>query len=135
MTTFAKPTADSGIIHIVLLEGTTYTLSVWARNMDEEIPTLFWTVNGTQVGTSISPTSSAWVQLTTTWTATTTGTATFAIVLAQNHWLRDFVLDDVYIAPSASGLTYSWSGPTALLQPNKIHPFQMQQFCNQARIL
>lgn len=92
--------------------GSTYSMSVWVHSIYTGIPNLYWSVNGTQVGTSISPaTASGWVQLTTTWVATTTGTATFAVVLAQNNWDRDFVLDDVVITRGVT--TYSWTGPSS----------------------
>jgi hypothetical protein len=92
--------------------GQTYTMRFWVRNVLSGNPTLYWSVNGTQVGLSITPTlSDGWVQLSRTWTATSTGTATFAIVLAQNRWDYDFVMDDVEILPPSSA-TFSWSGPS-----------------------
>jgi hypothetical protein len=94
--------------------GRIYTLSVWIRNTTVNTFNLFWTVNNTQVGSTLSPISSAWSQLTTTWTATSTGTATFAVVLAQNNANYDYVLDDFSIQESYNGgYTYSWSGPSS----------------------
>ncbi len=92
--------------------GKTYTLSVWARNLYTGSPSLYWTVNGTQVGSSLTPISSAWTKLTTTWTASSTATVTFAIVLAQNHSDYDFVLDDFSIQENLAH-TFAWSGPNS----------------------
>jgi hypothetical protein len=97
-----------------VVPNTTYTLSFWVRNVwsGGSNPTLFWTVNGTQVGSTISPAfGSNWVQLSTTWNSGSNTSATFAVVLQTNSWSFDFALDDISITGTET--SYQWSGPNS----------------------
>ncbi len=97
-----------------VVPNTTYTLSFWVRNVwsGGSNPTLFWTVNGTQVGSTITPAfGSNWVQLSTTWNSGSNTSATFAVVLQTNSWNFDFALDDISITGTET--TYLWSGPNS----------------------
>ncbi|MER0441780.1 collagen-binding domain-containing protein, partial [Emticicia sp. W12TSBA100-4] len=96
--------------------GTTYTLSFRAYDFWGGTPAakLQWGVNGTKTG-AISNLSTGgcntWQQISTTWTATTTGTAVFAIYNNEvSGASNDFAIDDISII-ATSPRTYSWSGP------------------------
>jgi choice-of-anchor A domain-containing protein len=80
--------------------GTTYTFSVWVRNVLNTAtnPTLYLSVDGVQVGTSVTPTfANGWVLLRATYTAPTTANRVFAIVLSANNVYNDYAIDDVSI--------------------------------------
>ncbi|MFN3851730.1 MAG: CUB domain-containing protein [Spirosomataceae bacterium] len=96
--------------------GVTYTLSFfafdfWGGSVGAKLQ---WGVNGTKIGSVLNLSTggcNTWQQLTTTWTATTTGTATFAIfnneISGANN---DFAIDEVSILNTTT-YTYSWTGP------------------------
>ncbi|GGD70851.1 hypothetical protein GCM10011514_38700 [Emticicia aquatilis] len=97
--------------------GTTYTLTCNAYDFwgGTSAAKLQWGVNGTKIGTALNLSTggcNTWQALTTTWTATTTGTVVFAIynneVSAANN---DFGIDDISIRASGP-ITYSWAGPS-----------------------
>ncbi len=93
---------------------TVYTMSVWVKNVlsGTNNPTLYWSVNGTQVGSTITVTNAnGWALLTTTWNSGSNTSATFAVVLQANFWAYDFVIDDVFVG--STGVTYSWTGPSS----------------------
>jgi hypothetical protein len=96
--------------------GTTYTLSFYALDFwgGASAAKLQWGVNGTKTGTISNLTTggcNTWQLITTTWTATTTGAAVFAIydneISAANN---DFAIDNVSITYPSVGGSFSWSG-------------------------
>ncbi|MFY7910087.1 MAG: collagen-binding domain-containing protein, partial [Emticicia sp.] len=97
--------------------GTTYSLSFraydfWGGTLAAKLQ---WGVNGTKIG-AISNLSSGgcntWQQISTTWTATTTGTVVFAIYNNEpSGGNNDFAIDDISIVATGP-TTYSWSGPS-----------------------
>ncbi len=109
---------------ISVTAGTTYTLSFKAYDFwgGTTAAKLQWGVNGTKTGT-ISNLSTGgcntWQQISTTWTATTTGTAVFAIynneVSVSNN---DFAIDDISIMATAP-TTYTWTGPLSFTSTNQ----------------
>ncbi len=96
--------------------GTTYTLAFNAYDFwgGTTAAKLQWGINGTKIGTVLNLSTgecNTWQQLTTTWTATTTGTVVFAIYNNEiSGASNDFAIDDVSIRASGP-ITYSWAGP------------------------
>ncbi|MGR3809120.1 Ig-like domain-containing protein [Jiulongibacter sp. NS-SX5] len=96
--------------------GQEYTLTFWYRDPYGVNPgTLAWFVDGVQVGTSVSPVTNEWRQLTVTFIPTTSGYVTFGIrETTQGGSGNVFALDDVTIEeevpPTCNGKFYDSGG-------------------------
>ncbi|AWV98861.1 Ig-like domain-containing protein [Arcticibacterium luteifluviistationis] len=84
--------------NISVTNGQTYTLSFWYRNAyNGNFSTLGWTANGSQIG-STSVANDTWQKITVVYTATSTGTVTFAIKeFTRESSGNIFAIDDVSI--------------------------------------
>lgn len=98
--------------------GRTYTFSVWVRDFwgGSNAGELYWSVDGSQVGTTVKAVDGVWTQLEVTFVATTTGFQTIAIHNNQGgNSGNDFAIDDVSIIeeiiPTCSGNFYDSGGP------------------------
>ena len=97
-------------------QGQTYTLSFWLRDADYSNPsTLTWTINGSQVGASLTANDS-WQLLEVTYVATVSGFVTFGITeTSQVSSGNVFAIDDVSIIEdipeTCSGNFYDTGGP------------------------
>ncbi|WP_341227362.1 CUB domain-containing protein [uncultured Arcticibacterium sp.] len=94
--------------------GQTYTLSFWYRNAyNGNLSTLGWTANGSQIGSTVV-TNNSWQKITVVYTATSTGTVTFAIKeFTQESSGNIFAIDDVSILtdlPATCSGTFSDTG-------------------------
>jgi hypothetical protein len=102
---------------IAVNPNTTYRLSTYATSISSTNPsTLAFYVNGVKVGTSttLSATTCAWQQLTTTWNSGSSTTAYFEIRNENtNTGGNDFAIDDISMTVDAPVVTYSWAGPNS----------------------
>ncbi len=88
----------------------TYAVSAWMAQLYNDVPafaTLQFSINGTQVGSTLTNTSPAtWNQFSSTWNSGTATQATLAIVdtqLASNG--NDFTLDDIFFGQNGPTVT------------------------------
>ncbi|NBA77617.1 choice-of-anchor A family protein, partial [Emticicia sp. ODNR4P] len=102
---------------IAVNPNTTYRLSTYATSISSTNPsTLAFYVNGVKVGTSttLSATTCAWQQLTTTWNSGSSTTAYFEIRNENaNTGGNDFAIDDISMTVDAPVVTFSWTGPNS----------------------
>jgi hypothetical protein len=88
---------------ITVLANTDYVFSVWVTSANPGNPAqLQFSINGSPLGTTITPstTTGSWQYFTTTWTSTTAGT--FPIALVNQNIIasgNDFAVDDIVFAP------------------------------------
>ncbi len=106
-------------VSLPVVSGRTYTLSFWsfdfAGGTNAARPQ--WFVNNVLVGSysNLSGTTNcgAWVQNTTTWTATSTGNIVFGIVDTKGIATK-FAVDDISIRYTDTNLSsWSWTGPSS----------------------
>jgi hypothetical protein len=93
--------------------GNIYTLTFWARAVqNQNVPVLYWAIDGTQIGSSLTLASGSWQQVTVTFTATVSGYTTIAIINSNRSAGNGntFAIDDVSmmeeITPVCSGNFY-----------------------------
>ncbi|GAB2604239.1 discoidin domain-containing protein [Spirosoma areae] len=121
---------DAGSVWIKersVTNGTTYTFSVWAKPVFQGNPAsgatqqtlklkvkvndIDYEMASQSIGASNPSCTGGWVQLSGSWTATTTGSVPFSIQVPNaTSWQHAFVLDDIQISSGGggSGASYEW---------------------------
>ncbi|HLO45553.1 MAG TPA: PKD-like domain-containing protein, partial [Leadbetterella sp.] len=115
MMTIQSPTTanqDIWFVNVNVVAGNTYDLSAFVRSISStNLSVLRWFVGTTALGSSLTAPIGSWQELATTYTATSTGTVSFAIrnsnIVGTDN---DFALDYVNIIEHTP-VTYLWTGP------------------------